>query len=112
MMSRITRFRRSWVAGLRHSRARQRDGDLMTLLSNAIAPGRGAADAGRNYPARKRHEQTLKVPRKTPSFIAPGEAPIFNRNGLQVAVVKDSKAKIRETGSIGIWARKWKWIPD
>jgi hypothetical protein len=46
MMSRITRFRRRWVAGLRHSRARQRDGDLMTLLSNAIAPGRGAADAG------------------------------------------------------------------
>jgi hypothetical protein len=65
-----------------------------------------------NYPARKRHEQTLKIPRKTPSFIAPGEALIFNRNGLQVAVVKDSKAKIRETGSIGIWARKWKWIPD
>jgi cytochrome bd ubiquinol oxidase subunit II len=38
----------------------------------------------------------LKIPRKTPSFIAPGEALIFNRNGLQVAVVKDSKAKIRE----------------
>ena len=37
----------------------------------------------------------LKIPRKTPSFIAPGEALIFNRNGLQVAVVKDSKAKIR-----------------
>jgi RND family efflux transporter MFP subunit len=38
----------------------------------------------------------LKIPRKPPSFIAPGEALIFNRNGLQVAVVKDSKAKIRE----------------
>ena len=43
----------------------------------------------------------LKIPRKTPSFIAPGEALIFNRNGLQVAVVKDSKAKIREQGQAG-----------
>src|SRR5258705_8514784 len=44
-------------------RGRQRDGDLMTLLSNAITPGRGAADTGRNYPARKRHDQTGTDPR-------------------------------------------------
>jgi RND family efflux transporter MFP subunit len=37
----------------------------------------------------------LKIPRKTPSFLIPAEALIFNRNGLQAAVVKDSKAEIR-----------------
>jgi RND family efflux transporter MFP subunit len=40
----------------------------------------------------------LKIPRKTPSFIVPAEAIIFNRNGLQVAVVKDGKAEIRKVG--------------
>ena len=46
----------------------------------------------------------LKIPRKTPSFIVPAEAIIFNRNGLQVAVVKDGKAEIRkvkETRDLG-----------
>jgi RND family efflux transporter MFP subunit len=38
----------------------------------------------------------LKIPRKTPSFVVPAEAIIFNRNGLQVAVVEDGKAKIRK----------------
>jgi RND family efflux transporter MFP subunit len=37
----------------------------------------------------------LKIPRKTPSFIIPAEALLFNRNGLQVAVVEDGKAEIR-----------------
>src|ERR1700731_1056591 len=37
----------------------------------------------------------LKVPRKTPSFIIPAEALMFNRNGLQAAVVKDGKAEMR-----------------
>ena len=37
----------------------------------------------------------LKVPRKTPSFIIPAEALMFNRNGLQAAVVKNGKAEIR-----------------
>ena len=37
----------------------------------------------------------LKVPRKTPSFTIPAEALLFNRNGLQAAVVKDGKADIR-----------------
>jgi RND family efflux transporter MFP subunit len=37
----------------------------------------------------------LKVPRKTPSFIVPAEAIIFNRSGLQAAVVKAGKAEIR-----------------
>ena len=46
----------------------------------------------------------LKIPRKTPSFIVPAEAIIFNRNGLQVAVVYGGKAeirKVRETRDMG-----------
>jgi RND family efflux transporter MFP subunit len=38
----------------------------------------------------------LKIPRKTPSFVVPAEAIIFNRNGLQVAVIEDGKAEIRK----------------
>jgi RND family efflux transporter MFP subunit len=37
----------------------------------------------------------LKIPRKTPSFIIPAEALLFNRNGLQAAVVENGKAEIR-----------------
>jgi RND family efflux transporter MFP subunit len=37
----------------------------------------------------------LKIPRKTPSFVIPAEALMFNRKGLQAAVVKDGKAEIR-----------------
>ncbi len=37
----------------------------------------------------------LKIPRKTPSFLIPAEALLFNRNGLQAAVVNDGKAEIR-----------------
>jgi RND family efflux transporter MFP subunit len=38
----------------------------------------------------------LKIPRKAPSLVVPAEAIIFNRNGLQVAVVEDDKAEIRK----------------
>ena len=38
----------------------------------------------------------LKIPRKTPCLFVPAEAIIFNRNGLQVAVVNDGKAEIRK----------------
>jgi RND family efflux transporter MFP subunit len=38
----------------------------------------------------------LKIPRKTPSFSVPAEAIIFNRNGIQVAVVSNGKAEIRK----------------
>jgi RND family efflux transporter MFP subunit len=37
----------------------------------------------------------LKIPRQTPSLVVPAEGIIFNRNGLQVAVVHDGKAEIR-----------------
>jgi RND family efflux transporter MFP subunit len=38
----------------------------------------------------------LRVPRKTPSLSVPADAIIFNRDGLQVAVVSDGKAEIRK----------------
>jgi RND family efflux transporter MFP subunit len=37
----------------------------------------------------------LKIPRQTPSLVVPAEGIIFNRYGLQVAVVNDGKAEIR-----------------
>jgi len=40
----------------------------------------------------------LRIPRKTPSFLIPAEALIFNRNGLQAAVIKNGKAEIRIVG--------------
>jgi multidrug efflux pump subunit AcrA (membrane-fusion protein) len=48
----------------------------------------------------------LKIPRKTPSFVVPAESIIFNRNGLQVAVVNNGKAEIRKLGvtrDFGTW---------
>jgi hypothetical protein len=38
----------------------------------------------------------LRVPRKTPSLLVPADAIIFNRNGLQVAVIEDGRAHIRK----------------
>jgi hypothetical protein len=38
----------------------------------------------------------LHIPRKTPSLSVPADAIIFNRNGMQVAVVKNGKAEIRK----------------
>jgi RND family efflux transporter MFP subunit len=40
----------------------------------------------------------LRIPRKTPSLSVPAEAIIFNRNGMQVAVVSNGKAEIRKVG--------------
>jgi RND family efflux transporter MFP subunit len=37
----------------------------------------------------------LQIPRKTPSLLVPSDAIIFNRSGLQVAVVEDGIAHIR-----------------
>jgi hypothetical protein len=38
----------------------------------------------------------LHIPRKTPSFIVPADALIFNANGLQVAVVENGIAHLRK----------------
>jgi RND family efflux transporter MFP subunit len=41
-------------------------------------------------------EVELHIPRETPALMVPAEAIIFNRNGLQVAVVEDGVAHIRK----------------
>jgi RND family efflux transporter MFP subunit len=41
-------------------------------------------------------EVELQIPRKTPSFIVPAEAVIFNRNGLSVAVVENGVVHLRK----------------
>jgi RND family efflux transporter MFP subunit len=38
----------------------------------------------------------LKIPHRTPSFVVPADALIFNRDGMQVAVVDNGKAEIRK----------------
>jgi RND family efflux transporter MFP subunit len=38
----------------------------------------------------------LHIPRKTPSLLVPADAIIFNRNGMQVAVVNSGKAELRK----------------
>jgi RND family efflux transporter MFP subunit len=46
----------------------------------------------------------LKIPRQTPSFVVPADAIIFNRNGLQVAVLNEGRAeihKVRVTRDLG-----------
>jgi RND family efflux transporter MFP subunit len=40
----------------------------------------------------------LRIPRKTPSVSVPADAIIFNRNGMQVAVISNGKAEIRKVG--------------
>jgi RND family efflux transporter MFP subunit len=38
----------------------------------------------------------LHIPSQTPSLLVPADAMIFNRNGMQVAVLSDGKAQIRK----------------
>jgi hypothetical protein len=38
----------------------------------------------------------LKIPRRTPSFLVPADAIIFNRDGMQVAVASNGKTEIRK----------------
>jgi len=48
----------------------------------------------------------LQIPRRTPSFVVPAEAIIFDRDGLQVAVADDGRAEIRKLGvtrDFGTW---------
>uniref|UniRef100_I2Q1A6 RND family efflux transporter, MFP subunit n=1 Tax=Desulfovibrio sp. U5L TaxID=596152 RepID=I2Q1A6_9BACT len=42
----------------------------------------------------------LRIPRKSPSLIVPGQAVIFDRKGLHVAVVEDGVAHIRDITEI------------
>jgi RND family efflux transporter MFP subunit len=40
----------------------------------------------------------LKIPRRTPNFVLPADAIIFNHDGMQVAVVSNGKVEIRKVG--------------
>jgi RND family efflux transporter MFP subunit len=75
----------------------------VTRIANALQPGTrtllteidisnldGALTAGTYCTVE------LHIPRKTPSLSVPADAIIFNRNGMQVAVVMDGKAEIRK----------------
>jgi RND family efflux transporter MFP subunit len=62
-----------------------------TLLTEIDIPNPdGALTAGTYCTAE------LHIPRKTPSLSVPADAVIFNRDGMQVAVVNDGKAEIRK----------------
>jgi len=62
-----------------------------TLLTEIDIPNPdGALTAGTYCTAE------LHIPRKTPSLSVPADAIIFNRDGMQVAVVSDGKAGIRK----------------
>ena len=62
-----------------------------TLLTEIDVPNSDRALAAGIYCTVELH-----IPRKTPSLLVPAEAIIFNRDGLQVAVVEDGVAHIRK----------------
>jgi RND family efflux transporter MFP subunit len=62
-----------------------------TLLTEIDIPNPGGALQPGTY-----CEVELHIPRDTPTLLVPAEAIIFNRNGLQVAVVEDGVAHIRK----------------
>jgi RND family efflux transporter MFP subunit len=62
-----------------------------TLLTEIDIPNPDAALQPGTY-----CEVELHIPRETPALLVPAEAIIFNRNGLQVAVVEDGVAHIRK----------------
>src|ERR1700726_1988626 len=62
-----------------------------TLLTEIdIANSDGALSAGVSCAVE------LHIPRQTPSLLVPADALIFNRNGIQVAVVNNGKAEFRK----------------
>lgn len=74
-----------------------------TLLTEIDIPNPDDALAPGTYCAVE-----LKIPRVTPSFVVPAEAIIFNRHGLQVAVVSNGRAEIRKlrvTRDFGTWVQ-------
>jgi RND family efflux transporter MFP subunit len=62
-----------------------------TLLTEVDIPNPGGALTPGIYCTIELH-----IPRKTPSLSVPADALIFNRNGMQVAVVSNGKAEIRK----------------
>ncbi len=64
-----------------------------TLLTEIDIPNPDGALTAGTYCATELH-----IPRKTPSLSVPADAIIFNRDGMQVAVVRDGKTEIRKVG--------------
>ena len=62
-----------------------------TLLTEIDIPNPDGALTAGTYCAAELH-----IPRKTPSLSLPADAIIFNRDGMQVAVVSDGKTEIRK----------------
>ncbi|HEY4406770.1 MAG TPA: efflux RND transporter periplasmic adaptor subunit [Xanthobacteraceae bacterium] len=62
-----------------------------TLLTEIDIPNSDGVLTAGTYCAAELH-----IPRKTPSLSVPADAIIFNRDGMQVAVVSDGKAEIRK----------------
>jgi RND family efflux transporter MFP subunit len=62
-----------------------------TLLTEVDIPNPGGALQPGTYGTVELH-----IPRKTPSLLVPAEAIIFNRNGLQVAVVENGVTHIQK----------------
>jgi RND family efflux transporter MFP subunit len=62
-----------------------------TLLTEIDIPNPDSALTAGTYCTAELH-----IPRKTPSLSVPADAIIFNRDGMQVAVVSDGKAGIRK----------------
>ena len=74
----------------------------VTRLADALAPGTRTLLTEIDVPNPDRTLRPgmyctveLYIPRKTPSFIVPADAIIFNANGLQVAVVENGIAHLR-----------------
>src|ERR1700722_11899778 len=75
----------------------------VTRIADALQPGTRTLLTGIDIPNPKGAlqpgtycEVELHIPRETPALLVPAEAIIFNRNGLQVAVVEDGVAHIRK----------------
>ena len=64
---------------------------MATLLTEVDIPNPDGALAAGIYCTVELH-----IPRKTPSVSVPAEAIIFNRNGMQVAVLTNGKAELRK----------------
>ena len=79
-----------------------------TLLTEIDVPNSDGALAAGIYCTVELH-----IPRKTPSLLVPAEAIIFNRDGLQVAVVEDGVARIRKVSvardlGTAVEVRRWR----
>jgi hypothetical protein len=72
--------------------------DPIRNLSAETAARRGCAERREGSREGPDRHDSAAAEEKTPSLSVPAVAIIFNRNGMQVAVVSDGKAEIRKVG--------------